>query len=79
METEKREEMSFETALARLEVIVKSLESGNVPLDQSLSLFEEGVSLVKFCNEKLDNAEQKVRLLMVRGDNSVQETDFKGE
>ncbi len=57
------EKKTFETAIARLEVIVRALESGNAPLDESLALFEEGVSLVKFCNEKLDTAEQRVRML----------------
>ncbi|MBQ3792003.1 MAG: exodeoxyribonuclease VII small subunit [Clostridia bacterium] len=57
------ETMTFEKALARLEEIVKSLESGQASLDDSLTLFTEGVTLVKFCNEKLDGAEQKVRVL----------------
>ena len=57
------ETMTFETALAELEKIVNKLESGSAALDDSLSLFEEGVRLVKFCNEKLDNAEQKVKIL----------------
>lgn len=51
---------TFEAAIARLEEIVRALESGGAPLDESLSLFEEGVSLVKLCNEKLDAAEQKL-------------------
>lgn len=60
-------ELSFESALARLELIVNSLEKGDAPLDESLSLFEEGVKLVKFCNDKLDNAEHKVKLLTENG------------
>ncbi len=54
---------TFEEALSQLEVIVNALESGNAPLDESLVLFEEGVRLVRFCNEKLDAAEQKVKIL----------------
>ena len=68
-------EISFEEALARLEVIVGSLESGKAPLDESLSLFEEGVRLVKLCNSKLDGAEQKVKIL-VSTENGLEEKDF---
>ena len=52
-------EITFEAAMTRLEEIVRALEGGNAPLDTSLALFEEGVSLVKFCNQKLDAAEQR--------------------
>ncbi len=78
METkEKLENMSFEAAMARLEEIVRMLESGNAPLDMSLSLFEEGVALVKLCNSKLDTAEQKVKILTDAGDGTLVETDMK--
>lgn len=60
-------EMSFEEALARLEQIVKALEGGNVPLEDLIKLFDEGTALVKFCTEKLDAAEDKVRVLQNRG------------
>ena len=55
--------MKFEDGLKRLEEIVAKLESGNLPLDNSLKLFEEGVKLVRFCNERLAEAQQKVELL----------------
>ena len=51
---ENKVEMKFEEAMARLEEIVRALESGSAPLDKSLELFEEGVSLVKMCNSKLE-------------------------
>lgn len=54
---------TFEEALSQLEKIVNALESGNAPLDDSLALYEEAVKLVKLCNEKLDMAEQKVKIL----------------
>ena len=54
---------TFEQALARLEEIVKGLENGSLPLDKSIELFEEGNALVKLCTQKLDAAEQKVRIL----------------
>lgn len=68
--------MTFEAALARLEEIVRLMESGSAPLDKSLSLFEEGVSLVKFCTSELDNAEQKVKILLKGGDGEVAPSDF---
>ena len=55
--------MKFEDGLKRLEEIVAKLESGNLSLDNSLKLFEEGVKLVRFCNERLAEAQQKVELL----------------
>ena len=70
------EKKTFESAIARLEVIVRALESGSAPLDESLALFEEGVSLVKFCNEKLDGAEQKVKMLTVSPDGEAALNDF---
>ena len=76
MEENKKENMGFEEALARLEVIVRSLESGSAPLDESLALFEEGISLVRFCNDKLENAQSKIKILTAAGDGSVSENDF---
>ena len=61
-------EITFETALARLESLVRSLEAGNEDLDASLAAFEEGISLVRFCTEKLEAAEQKVKVLLTDAD-----------
>ena len=73
METEK---LTFEAAIARLEEIVRALESGSAPLDESLALFEEGVGLVKLCSERLDSAEQKVLLLTKNPDGIVTEGEL---
>lgn len=73
----KENEMTFEAAMARLEEIVRMLENGSAPLDQSLALFEEGVALVKLCNSRLDAAEQKVKVLTRADDGSLTETDLK--
>ena len=70
-------EITFEAAMTRLEEIVRALEGGNAPLNTSLALFEEGVSLVKFCNQKLDAAEQKVKILQRGEDGTLTETDMK--
>lgn len=68
MTEEQIKSLSFEAALARLEETAKLLESGNVSLDESLTLFEEGIALVKLCNSKLDAAEQKVVKLKFASD-----------
>ena len=68
-------EMTFEQALARLEQIVKALESGNVPLEDLIKLFDEGTGLVKLCTERLDKAEEKVKLLQMK-DGVLTEEDF---
>ena len=76
MEQNKKENMTFESAMARLEEIVRALESGNTPLDTSLALFEEGVSLVKLCNSRLDHAEQRVKILTMGENGNIVETDM---
>lgn len=58
---------SFESALERLEGIVRKLESGELPLDASLAAFEEGVRLSTFCHKRLDEVEKKVQLLLADG------------
>ena len=54
----------FEEALARLEEIVRKLESGNMSLEDSLKAFEEGVRLSRICSERLDEAERRVEILV---------------
>ncbi len=60
-------ELTFEEAIARLSEIAAGLESGKAPLDESLSMFEEGVKLIGICKKQLDGAEQKVRELTRNG------------
>ena len=69
------QEMSFEMALARLEELVTALEQGNTDLDASLSAFEEGIGLVRFCTDKLNKAEQKVKVLIEK-ENGYEEEDL---
>ena len=66
-------EFNFEAALKRLEEIATALENGNAQLETSLSLFEEGVGLIKECNATLDAAEQKVKLLVNNGNGTYDE------
>ena len=56
--------MTFEEAMQKLEASVASLESGKLTLDEALSVFEEGISLVKKCRNDLDSAEQKIEMLL---------------
>jgi exodeoxyribonuclease VII small subunit len=58
----------FESAIAELEQIVKSLEEGDLTLERSLELYERGVSLSRFCHARLDEAERKIELLNERGE-----------
>jgi exodeoxyribonuclease VII small subunit len=71
------QKMTFETAIARLEEIVNSLEVGDQPLEQSLKLFEEGSSLAALCYQKLATAEQKITDLskLEEKDGRVHESD----
>ena len=62
-EIKMNDEMSFEAAAERLEAIVRSLEDASTSLDDSLKLYSEGIELVKLCNERLDNAQQKITIL----------------
>ena len=54
----------FEDALNKLEKIVSKLEEGDIPLEESLKLYEEGIRLSRFCNQKLDEAQKRVEILM---------------
>ncbi|HOG18171.1 MAG TPA: exodeoxyribonuclease VII small subunit [Syntrophales bacterium] len=54
----------FEDALAKLEEIVKKMESGDLSLEDSLKSFEEGIRLVRVCSRKLDEAQRRVELLL---------------
>ena len=73
------DKVCFEDGLKRLEEIVKQMEQGNVPLADSLRLFEEGTSLVGQCNQMLDDAELKVVRLMKGPDGKPVEMEFENE
>ncbi len=60
--------LKFEDALARLETIVAELEKGDLPLDDSLKIFEEGIKLSKTCLKMLDDAERKVQIMVQEKD-----------
>jgi len=67
---------TFEGNISRLEQIIELLEKGEAPLNECLSLFEEGVNISKDCMDMLDNAEQKIKLLTENEKGSFSESDF---
>ncbi|MBE6620559.1 MAG: exodeoxyribonuclease VII small subunit [Ruminococcaceae bacterium] len=67
-EHKKNETMSFEAGLARLDEIIALLEKDGVPLDELMGLYEEGVGLLRTCNEQLESAEQRVQMLQISSD-----------
>ncbi|HET9130529.1 MAG TPA: exodeoxyribonuclease VII small subunit [Terriglobia bacterium] len=69
----------FETALKRLEEIVKKLESGDLSLDTSLELFEEGIQLSRLCHQKLGQAERRVEILLKNNEGEQQAVPFETE
>jgi exodeoxyribonuclease VII small subunit len=58
----------FEAAISELDTIVKKLEEGDLPLEQSLALYERGVQLSRFCHARLEEAERRIEILTERGD-----------
>jgi exodeoxyribonuclease VII small subunit len=67
---------NFEDSLKKLETIVTQLEDGDLPLEQSLKLFEEGVGLAAVCKQELDAAEGKVEMLVKQRDGSMKLEPF---
>jgi exodeoxyribonuclease VII small subunit len=70
---------NFETQLASLERIVRELERGDLPLEQSLELFEQGVKLSRECQERLNEAERRIEVLLRVGDGSTIAVPFERE
>jgi exodeoxyribonuclease VII small subunit len=69
----------FETALKKLEEIVKKLENGELTLDSALELFEEGVRLSRFCHSKLEEAERRVEILLKNDSGQMRAVPFESE
>ena len=68
---------SFEASLHRLEQIVKKLEAGELALDDALKLFEEGINLSQQCQKQLEEAENKVEILLKKADGKVVARKFE--
>ena len=74
-----KKSQTFEESMVRLEEIVKSLEGGEVSLEESIKLFEEGTKLAAKCDQLLKNAEQKVTVLLRGSDGQPVEEEFVHE
>jgi len=72
-------EKKFEAALARLEELVQELEKGDLPLEQSLKFFEEGIKLSRICNRRLEEAERKVEILLKDKSGNIKAEPFEEE
>ena len=70
---------NFETSMKRLEEIVRTMERGELPLEESLKLFEEGTALVRACGGMLDDAEMKIVKLMKGPDGKPVELEYEDE
>ncbi len=71
------ENISFESAMEELELIAKSLEKGDLNLDESVKQFEKGIKLSKKCNEILESAEKRISILIQDGED-LKEEKFSG-
>jgi len=70
---------NFEESMARLEQIVRAMERGDVALEESLNLFQEGTELVRSCQKLLEEAQLQVKKIMTAPDGSPVEEDFQDE
>lgn len=70
---------TFEESMGRLEQIVRAMEQGNVPLEESLKLFQEGTELVQNCTKLLDNAQMQISKVVTAADGSPVLEEFKDD
>lgn len=70
---------TFEASMQRLEQIVRAMERGDVELEASLKLFQEGTELIRSCGKLLDEAQLQVKMVMTAPDGSPVEEDFQDE
>lgn len=73
------ENKTFEESMQRLEQIVRAMEQGDVPLEESLKLFQEGTQLVRSCNQLLEEAQLQVTKIMTAPDGTPSEEEFADE
>ena len=71
-----KKKQSFEESMVRLEQIVRAMERGDVALEESLKLFQEGTELVRSCQKLLDDAQMQVKMIMTAPDGSPVEEEF---
>ncbi|NLP00392.1 MAG: exodeoxyribonuclease VII small subunit [Clostridiaceae bacterium] len=75
---EEKADITYEQAVLELESVVNMLESGDLPLEESIKIFEKGISLVRLCNKKLDDIEKRITLL-IEGKEGIIEKDFSSD
>ena len=73
-----KDTLRFEGALTELENVVKKLEEGNLGLDEALCVYEQGMSLIRFCSGKLEAAEQKIKRIREENGTVVEEPFEEG-
>ena len=74
-----KKKLTFEESMSRLEQIVRALEQGNAPLEESLKLFQEGTDLVRSCGKLLDEAELQIKKVLTAADGSPVLEEFDDE
>ena len=74
-----QENQTFEASMARLEQIVRAMERGDVALEESLKLFQEGTELVRNCQKLMDDAQLQIKKIMTAPDGSPVEEEFQDE
>ena len=75
--TEPASEQTFESALARLEVLVSDMEGDRMPLEELIVAYEEGTKLVKICQQKLSDAEKKIEIIQKRASGEPELQEFE--
>ena len=73
---EMNEEIKLEAAMARLEDVLRTLEKDGVALEDALRLYEEGIRLVRVCNDRLEDAERRIKILKLSDSGEIVEEDF---
>jgi len=68
MNAKKKTSPDFETAMVELEALVSKIEDGDLPLEESLKEFEKGIKLARICQQALEEAEQRVKILTAEGE-----------
>ncbi|WP_216829446.1 exodeoxyribonuclease VII small subunit [Alkalihalobacterium elongatum] len=76
MSEQKREELSFEDAINELESVVEKLEQGDVPLEEAISMFQQGMNLSKLCHDKLTVVEKQLEQILTE-DGQLEEVSFQ--
>lgn len=76
--TDQKKYKDYESAMARLEEITSRLESGEAKLEEAIALYTEGLDIARFCDQKLTEADEKIKLITQKN-GLLEETDFEGE